>query len=326
MKPLTGISDENLLQGLDTSDDAAVYRLSDDLAAVLTIDFLTPLVDDPYDFGRLAAANALSDVFAMGARPVCAMNVLALESSLGAEVAAQIIQGGADACAEAGCLVVGGHSVDDDEPKYGLSVFGTVNPDRIVRNCGAQFGDALYLTKALGTGVLSAAFKIDLLDEAGFRVAVDSMQRLNKAASEAMLEANVHAATDVTGFGLAGHLHEMLEASGLACQLQVDCLPLFEGVYDLAAAYCRPNRTFSIMDYAADFVHQGDFGQSFDDDAFDNWMSIICDPQTSGGLLVAIPQDSCRAFEEAYARRCGHQVLARIGTAVEGPAGHIYIG
>lgn len=321
MKPLAGVSDENLLQGFDTNDDAAVYRISDDMAAVLTVDFLTPLVDDPYDFGRLAAANALSDVFAMGAQPVCALNVLALDSALGTDVAAAIVSGGADACAEAGCLVVGGHSVDDDEPKYGLALFGMANPDKIVRNHGAKPGDALYLTKALGVGILSAAFKIDLIGEEDFRVAIDSMQRLNKGASESMLEAGVHAATDVTGFGLAGHLHEMLEASGCACDLQVSSLPLFEGVYDLAAAYCRPNRTFSIMDYATDFVEQG----VFDDEEFDNYMAIICDPQTSGGMLVAIPPERCGDFEEAYAKRCDGQVLARVGTVTEGPAGRIFL-
>lgn len=321
MKPLAGAFDENLLQGFDTSDDAAVYRVSDDTAAVLTVDFLTPLVDDPYDFGRLAAANALSDVFAMGARPVCALNVLALDSSLGIEVAAAIVSGGADACAEAGCLVVGGHSIDDDEPKFGLSVFGTVRPDKIVRNYGAKPGDMLYLTKALGIGVLSSAFKIGLIDDKGFRPAIDSMQRLNKGAADAMLEAGVRAATDVTGFGLAGHLHEMLEASGCACDLWTSSLPLFDGVYDLAAAYCRSNRTFSIMDYSASFVDQG----AFDDEVFDNYMAIICDPQTSGGLLIAIPPEHYAAFEEAYARHCPDQVLARVGVVTEGPAGRIFL-
>lgn len=296
-----------------------MYRLSDDMAAILTVDFLTPLVDDPYDFGRLAAANALSDVFAMGAKPVCALNILALDSALGTEVASAIISGGADACAEAGCLVVGGHSVDDNEPKYGLSVFGTAHPEKIVRNYGAQPNDALYLTKALGVGILSAAYKIELIDDVAFQEAIDSMQRLNKGAAEAMLDAGVHAATDVTGFGLAGHLHEMLEASECACELHVAALPLFDGVYDLAAAYCRPNRTFSIMDYAAGFVEQG----PFDDDAFDNILAIICDPQTSGGLLVAIPPERSSDFESAYRAQCGDEVLARIGTVTSGLAGHI---
>lgn len=295
--------DPNLLLGFETSDDAAIYKLAEDKAAVLTVDFLTPLVDDPYDFGRLAAANALSDVFAMGGKPNVALNVLALDCALGTEVAAEILRGGADAVVEAGAVVCGGHTVDDPEPKYGLCVFGTVDPKRIIRNVGAQEGDALYLTKPIGTGLLSAAYKIGEASAAEFEPVIRSMQELNRYGSEAMLEAGVHAATDVTGFGLAGHLHEMVADSELDAVIDFEALPLFKRAWELDIAYCRPNRTFSIMDYAEGFVEQG----TLSDDDYDNRMAILCDPQTSGGLLVALPQEQGPVFEREFEARAGRK-------------------
>lgn len=308
----------NLLLGFETSDDAAVWQLSDELAAVLTADFFTPVVDDPYEFGRIAAANALSDVFAMGATPLVALNLLALDSSLGSSVAADILRGGADAAAEAGAIVAGGHTIDDDEPKYGLSVFGTVNPQRIVRNDGAQAGDVLYLTKPLGTGIITAALKIGSVTETQARPAIESMMQLNKEASQAMLAANAHACTDVTGFGLAGHLHEMLAASGVSAVIDFHALPLFEGVWDLSCAYCRPNRAFSIMDAAEAYVEQG----TLDDDEYDNRMGVICDPQTSGGLLVAVSSDGAHIFEREFEELTG-RIPAKIGQIADGDAGVI---
>ena len=308
----------NLLLGFETSDDAAVWQLSDELAAVLTADFFTPVVDDPYEFGRIAAANALSDVFAMGATPLVALNLLALDSSLGSSVAADILRGGADAAAEAGAIVAGGHTIDDDEPKYGLSVFGTVNPQRIVRNDGAQAGDVLYLTKPLGTGIITAALKIGSVTETQARPAIESMMQLNKEASQAMLAANAHACTDVTGFGLAGHLHEMLAASGVSAVIDFHALPLFEGVWDLSCAYCRPNRAFSIMDAAEAYVDQG----TLDDDEYDNHMGVICDPQTSGGLLVAVSSDGADTFEREFEELTG-RIPAKIGQIADGDAGVI---
>lgn len=304
--------------GFETSDDAAVWQLSDELAAVLTADFFTPVVDDPYEFGRIAAANALSDVFAMGATPLVALNLLALDSSLGSSVAADILRGGADAAAEAGAIVAGGHTIDDDEPKYGLSVFGTVNPQRIVRNDGAQAGDVLYLTKPLGTGIITAALKIGSVTETQARPAIESMMQLNKEASQAMLAANAHACTDVTGFGLAGHLHEMLAASGVSAVIDFHALPLFEGVWDLSCAYCRPNRAFSIMDAAEAYVEQG----TLDDDEHDNRMGVICDPQTSGGLLVAVSSDGADKFEREFEELTG-RIPAKIGQIADGDAGVI---
>lgn len=292
--------------------------MSDDVAAVLTVDFLTPLVDDPYDFGRLAAANALSDVFAMGAKPVCALNILALDCALGTEVASEIMRGGAGAVREAGCFIVGGHSVDDSEPKYGLCVFGVVHPDKIIRNGGARPGDVLYLTKRLGTGLLSAAKKIGECTEEEFRPVIESMCELNRAGGIAAVEAGAHAATDVTGFGIAGHLHEMLEASGCGAEIDFDALPLFDRAWDLSVGYCRPNRTFSIMDFAWPFVDQG----NLDDEEFDNRMGVICDPQTSGGLLVAVAPEDAATFETAFEREAGRTPW-RIGTFVEDETCHI---
>lgn len=295
-----------------------MWKLNDATAAVLTVDFFTPVVDDPYEFGRVAGANALSDVFAMGAKPHVALNLLALDSELGPQVAGEILRGGADAAHAAGAFVAGGHTIDDDEPKYGLCVFGTVDPNRIVRNEGARPGDVLYLTKRIGTGIMSAAVKNDLVSHEEFRPAVESMMELNIAGGEAMVAAGVHAATDVTGFGLAGHLHEMLEASGTSAVVDFSALPLFDRVWELSCAYCRPNRAFSIMDLAEEYVSQG----SLDDDEYDNRMGVVCDPQTSGGILAAIPPDEADRFEAEFARRAGRAPW-KIGRIEDGKPGTI---
>lgn len=307
-----------MLLGFETADDAAVWLLDDERAAVLTADFFTPIVDDPYEFGRIAAANALSDVFAMGAKPHVALNLLALDSALGASVASEILRGGADAVREAGAVVAGGHTIDDEEPKYGLAVFGTVHPARILRNAGARPGDALYLTKPLGTGIMVSAHACDLDDADAYRSAVASMAELNAAGAEALGAARAHGATDVTGFGLAGHLHELLCASACAAVLDFDSIPLFEGVWELAKAYCRPNRAFAIMDEAASYVEQG----ALDAEEYDNRLAILCDPQTSGGLLAALAPEDADEFERAFEQQCG-RLPSRIGTVVEGLAGRI---
>lgn len=318
MKDIAPPPDADLLLGFDTSDDAAVYRLDDETAAVLTLDFFTPVVDDPYEFGAIAAANALSDVFAMGGKPLTALNILAFPCSLGTNVVSDVLRGGADKVREAGAFVVGGHSIEDDEPKYGLSVFGTVHPDRIVRNGGAQPGDVLFYTKTLGSGIMNAGYRAGLVDEAGMRPIIDSMMELNKDAACAMLQANVHAATDVTGFGLAGHLHEMLAASGAAARLDWDALPLFDGVYQLSCDYCRPGKSFGIIEWASAYVSS----EGLDDEEFDNRMGVLCDPQTSGGLLVAVSPDEADAFSEAFEQRTG-RAPSRIGWVEAGEAGRI---
>ena len=308
----------DVLLGFETSDDAAVYRLSDDLAAVLTVDFFTPVVDDPYLFGRIAAANALSDIYAMGAEPKAALNLLALDSKLGTDVAQAILRGGADAVGEAGAVIVGGHTIEDAEPKYGLTVFGTAHPDAIVQNNGAQSGDLLYLTKALGTGIMNAAFKAGLETEESLRPVLESMMELNASSAKAMREAGAHAATDITGFGLAGHLHEMLTASGCGALLAWSRIPVFDKVWEYSRQYCRPGRSFAVMDYVVGSVEQG----SLDDNEYDTRMGVLCDPQTSGGLLLAIPPQSQAAFEKAYKKHCGKSITT-IGTVTSKNPGRI---
>ncbi len=320
MKDIAPPPGADLLLGFDTSDDAAVYRLNDETAAVLTLDFFTPVVDDPYEFGAIAAANALSDVFAMGAVPLTALNILAFPCSLGTDVVGEVLRGGADKVAEAGAFVVGGHSIEDDEPKYGLSVFGTVHPDRIVRNAGARPGDALFYTKALGSGIMNSAFRAGFEDDEGMRPVVESMMELNKAGAEAMARADVHAATDVTGFGLAGHLHEMLDASGASADVFWDDLPLFESAYRYSCDFCRPAKTFGIIDWARSFVEQGDL----DDEEYDNRMGVLCDPQTSGGLLVAVAPEEADAFAAAFESAAG-RAPALVGRVRDAPAGTIRI-
>lgn len=302
--------------GYETSDDCCVWKINDTTAAVLTVDFFTPVVDDPYEFGRVAAANALSDVFAMGAQPHVALNILALDINLGTEVAAAILQGGADAVAQSGAFISGGHTIDDPEPKYGLSVFGTVDPNRIVRNEGAQPGDVLYLTKPLGTGIMSAALKIDQIGDAQMRPVVESMMELNYAGGKAMIAAQVHAATDVTGFGLAGHLHEMLAASGCSAEVDFAALPLFNEVWQLSCDYCRPGRTFAIIEDMGAYIEQGEV----EDEEFDNRLGVICDPQTSGGILAAIPPQQTEMFERTFEELAGRKP-ARIGVITEGNTG-----
>ena len=287
---------------------------------MLTLDFFTPVVDDPYEFGAVAAANALSDVFAMGARPLAALNILAFPCSLGKDVVAEVLRGGADKVGEAGALLAGGHSIEDDEPKYGLAVFGTARPDRIVRNSGARPGDALFCTKALGTGIATAAFRAGLRDDAGMRPVIDSMMELNRAGAEAMLAAGAHAATDVTGFGLVGHLHEMLEASGAAAVLDWDALPLFDGVLDLSRDFCRPGKTFGLIEWAGAFTSLA----GLDDAELDARMGVLCDPQTSGGLLAAVPPDAAEAFAAAFREAAGRDPTL-VGRVTEGAPGTITV-
>ncbi len=309
---------EELLLGFETSDDAAIYKIDNNTAAVLTLDFFTPVVDDPYEFGAIAAANALSDVFAMGAKPLTALNIFAFPCSLGAEVAGEVLRGGADKVREAGAFVVGGHSIDDEEPKYGLSVFGIVHPESIIRNEGACVGDVLYYTKCLGTGIMGAAYRAGLIDEGKLRPVINSMMELNKAGSQAMAQVTVHAATDVTGFGLAGHLHEMLASSGVSAQLEIAALPLFDDVLSLSADYCRPGKTFDLIDWAEDFIVQN----TLPDEDFNTLMGVLCDPQTSGGLLIALPEKEATTFENAFKSITNRQP-ARIGHITKGNTGTI---
>ena len=314
-----GTSDE-LLLGFETSDDAAIYRLDDETAAVLTVDFFTPIVDDPYDFGRITAANALSDVYAMGGKPLVALNLLAFPCSMGPEIVGEVVRGGADKVREAGAVTVGGHTIDDNEPKFGLSVFGTVHPDSIIRNHGCRPGDVLFLTKPIGTGVMMTALKRGLETEDSVRTVVESMAELNRDAATAMSETGVRAATDVTGFGLLGHLHEMVEASGCAAELDYAEVPLFDGVEEYASSGCWPGRTKDIIAWADPFV--GD--DRSDEDAHRNRMLVLCDPQTSGGMLVAVSLEKAELFSRRFEQLSGRSA-ARIGRVVAGESGHVSI-
>lgn len=308
---------DDLMLGFETSDDAAVYRLSATEAALLTVDFFTPIVDDPYDFGRITAANALSDVYAMGGRPLAALNLLAFPCSLGPDVVGEVVRGGAEKVAEAGAVVVGGHTIDDKEPKYGLAVFGIVHPDRVVRNTGVRAGDRIFLTKPLGTGVVGTALKQGLETEQTARDVIESMAALNRLAAEAVAEVGVDAGTDVTGFGLLGHLHEMLTSSGLAAEIDLTRVPVFEKVLPYVEQGVVPGRTADVVQFAAEFT-------SWDSSlAEDVWMQVLCDPQTSGGLLLAVPDEDASRLRVALE---GRGILAaEIACAAAGEPGSIRV-
>lgn len=306
--------------GFDTADDCAIVKLRDDLATVLTLDFFTPVVDDPYEFGCIAASNALSDVFAMGVKPIAALNILAFPVSLGTEVVAEVMRGGSDKVREAGAFIVGGHSIDDEEPKYGLAVFGTAHPDDIIRNGGAHAGDALYYSKPIGMGIMNSAYSAKQIDEKAMRPAIDSMMELNRYAAEAFEGLDVHACTDVTGFGLAGHLHEMLESSNMAAILDWDKLPLFDNVYRFSAEGFRPGRGYDVQEWAEGYVRKGVLSE----EEYDNRMGVLCDPQTSGGILIALPPEQGPAYVKRFEELLGRKPSC-IGEVTDGPSGVIFM-
>ncbi len=276
----------NVLVGFDKADDAGVYRLSDDLAVVQTVDFFTPIVDDPYVFGQIAAANSLSDVYAMGGRPVCALSVVAFPEKGDLEVLEQILRGGYDKMAEAGCAVVGGHSIGDEEMKFGYAVTGTISPKRILTNAGAQAGDSLILTKRLGTGVLTTALKRGAAGEAGLAAAVESMLTLNRRAAEILLRFRTHALTDVTGFGLLGHAREMALAANVNLEIHSYSVPFLPGALEAARAGHQPGGLLRNREFIAPCVEmRAQLSPEVE--------NLLYDPQTSGGLLAAVdPGDS----------------------------------
>jgi selenide,water dikinase len=287
VRGLPAPADPRLLVGTLTGDDAAVFALRDDLALVQTIDFFTPLVDDPYDFGRIAAANALSDVYAMGGTPVTALNVVAFPlEALGGAVLGAILRGGLDVVTAAGASIVGGHSIKDDEPKYGLAVTGTVDPRRMTTNAGGRPGDMLVLTKPLGVGAIVTAAKRGAADDALVADAVAVMVELNAAASAAAVAAGAHAVTDVTGFGLLGHLHHVARESGLAAQVDAAAVPAIDGVAELLAGEAAVSGgSRRNAEWAAEFATI--------DPRVDPWRArLLTDATTSGGLLIALPADA----------------------------------
>lgn len=274
----------NLLVGLDTSDDAGVYRLTDDLAMVQTVDFFTPIVDDPYSFGQVAAANAISDIYAMGGKPLTALNIVAFPiTTLDKQVLSDILRGAGDKLKEAGVTLVGGHSIDDKEPKFGLAVTGIVHPDKVRTNAGAKPGDALILTKPIGVGILTSSIKKDLLSDDEISRVTSVMAGLNKTAAEIMESYDVHACTDVTGFGLMGHSLEMAKGSGAGIQIVKDQVPVLPRVREMAEAGVIPGGTKNNHEHVRDSV---EFPEQMDQ--IDRW--ILCDAVTSGGLLIALEE------------------------------------
>ena len=299
-----------MLVGIEGFEDAGVYKITEDIALVQTIDFFTPIVNDPYWFGQIAAANAMSDIYAMGAIPKTALNMVCFPpKKFDIAILKEIIRGGIDKIREAGASLLGGHSVDDEEIKYGLSVTGIVHPDKILKNEGALPGDLLVLTKPLGTGILNTGIKGGLLSEASTDKLVHVMAALNKTAAEAMFSVRTHAATDVTGFGLAGHLKEMIKEY-IGVELFADKLPYFEEAVELAKTGFIPGGLYRNRDFYKVYV------ESRRDDFF---YDIIFDPQTSGGLLMAIPPDDIHKFEEKASRlQLNYWIIGRFTNASKG--------
>lgn len=282
--PKPTLKDPNVLVGNETGDDSAIYRLDDRVALVLTVDFFAPIVDDPFEYGRIAVANALSDVYAVGGRPITALNIAAFPRELPSEVIAKVLEGGQVKAEEAGILIVGGHTVDDKEPKYGLAVTGIVTPGEEITNANAQPGDVLILTKAIGSGVITTAGKAGTAPAEVVGEAVRSMATLNKGASEAMIEVGVNSATDITGFGLLGHLSQMMKASGTTAEINVDSIPLLPGAKQLAEDGYISGGTARNTEAVKSSVN-------IDDGITDVEFALLADAQTSGGLLISVPEE-----------------------------------
>lgn len=306
--------DANLLVGIDTNDDAGVYKLNEEQAIVQTVDFFTPVVDDPYAFGMIAAANALSDIYAMGAKPLTVMNMVAFPvNKLDKSVLAQILQGGFEKIKEAGAILVGGHSIEDQEPKYGLSVTGVVHPKQVLSNSGAKAGDYLVLTKPLGIGIVTTGIKYSVVTSEDKEEAIQIMTELNKSASEAAIEVKVNALTDITGFGLLGHLHEMMKGSGLKAQIQVRQVPVLKATWECIEKETIPGGAFANQRFLMDKVE-------FAEDISEAQKIVLCDPQTSGGLLISVSEERLQTLLEALKQRktLAAAVIGRVETGEPG--------
>ncbi len=294
--------DPNVLVGFDKADDAGVYRIAGDLALVQTVDFFTPIVDDPFVFGQVAAANSLSDVYAMGGRPISALSIVGFPPRGAVDVLEQILQGGANKMLEAGCTIIGGHSISDDEMKFGYAVTGLISPDRILANGGARPGDALVLTKRLGTGVISTALKRGTAEASWEEAAIDSMRMLNRVACETMLRFRVHGATDITGFGLIGHAREMALASNAGLEIHHARLQFLPGAVEAARAGNIPGGLKNNREFASCAVSiRAELPPGVED--------LLYDPQTSGGLLIAVDPADAAALEQGL---CAEGIPATI--------------
>jgi selenide,water dikinase len=317
LRHLPSSTDPNLLSGFAYGADAAIYRLSDTLAVVQTVDYITPVVDDPFAFGAIAAANALSDIYAMGARPVLGLNLVGFPvKTLPLGMLNDILRGGAAKLMEAGACLGGGHSIEDLEPKYGLAVTGTVHPKQIVPNSGARPGDVLIVTKPLGIGIITTGIDRGLVNGKTIERVTAVMTQLNRAASEVMLAVGVHACTDVSGFGLLGHLREMVEASGVGARLNWKSVPVLAEAWGLVEQDCIPDGTRNNLNYLADFV---DWSRAVPPTA----RVVLCDAQTSGGLLMAAPSKKARKLLAALAQTSTGGTV--IGEIVEKPKGRIRV-
>jgi len=309
--PLSGYVHHDLIVGLEGGDDAAVYRISREQAIIQTVDFFPPVVDDPYDYGAIAAANAMSDVYAMGGEVLLALNIAAFPATLPVEVINEILRGGADKVAEAGGVVAGGHTLTDEEPKYGLCVTGIVHPDSVITKAGAQVGDSLILTKPLGVGLITTALKAQEADPEHIEGAVKSMLRLNRAAAQAMQEVGVNACTDITGFALLGHAWEMAERSKVGLKISVSALPVLPGALDYAARGFIPgglvrNRHY-ILENDRAVLPEG---------LSEEMIDLLFCPETSGGLLISVPPDRLTLLQELLTQRGEEHWL--IGEVIEG--------
>ena len=307
----------DLLVGAETGDDAAVYRIDDHTSIILTVDFFTPITDDPYEFGAIAAANSLSDVYAMGGKPLLALNIVAFPADLAKEMLGEVLRGGYSKAAEADCLIVGGHTVDDAEPKYGLSVVGMVESGKQVTNAGAQPGDHLVLTKPLGTGIITTAGKQGTAPVDALANAVETMSTLNRAACNAMMTVGVSACTDVTGFGLLGHLRSMVRGSKVAAQVKFDQVPVLPGAWELLEQGVAPGGTHRNLESVESSV-------DWEDDLTEHQRLLLCDAQTSGGLLISVPEAKVDLLLSELAS-AGVPITSVVGQISEGPAGRIQV-
>jgi selenide,water dikinase len=303
---------------MEHAEDAGVYRLRDDLAIIVTVDFFTPIVDDPYTFGQVAAANSLSDIYAMGGTPIVAMNIICFPiKKMDISILQEVLRGGLDKMREAGVLLVGGHSVEDNELKYGLSVTGTIHPDKVWTNKGARTGDKLILTKPLGTGIVNTALKGGLADEHSVAESIRCMSALNKKAAELLREAEVHACTDITGFGLLGHACEMVEGEDVGMVIYSSAVPILPGTKEFAQMGLIPGGTIRNRDFRIPMIERAT-------EISDEHLLILFDAQTSGGLLISVPEQDAQTLLERLHQE-GVEAAAIVGEVVETPKGKIII-
>lgn len=317
LKSMPAVVSKELLVGIDTRDDAAIFKIGEGKALVQTVDFFTPIVDDAYLFGQIAAANALSDIYAMGGKPLTAMNLAGFPCEMDMSILADILKGGREKVEEAGAIIVGGHTIEDAEPKYGLSITGMIDPEEVITVSAARPGDKLVLTKPLGVGILSTALKGQFVSEEDMREAIDGMRRLNEDASEAMKKVGVKACTDITGFGLLGHLYTMLKESKVAAIIEAKAVPVWPGVYEHAQQGLVPGGAGKNRDYLKNIV-------TFDSSVDRIRQDILFDPQTSGGLLIAVPQGRVGELVDLL-REAKAVSVAQIGEIVEDKAGKIQV-